>query len=83
MKRQHYLTFEAVKGVQFKFLFTSDADFWLYRSEAVLKVADWGGKVRGVQPFGDDDLDLVRSLHDAQTGASLPYKSSTQGRLAQ
>ena len=80
VKRQHYLTFEAVKGVQFKFLFTSDADFWLYRPESVLKVVDWGGQVRGVQPFGDDDLDLVRSLRDAQTGASNPYKSMMQGR---
>jgi len=75
VKRQHYLTFEAVKGVQFKFLFTSDADFWLYRPESVLKVVDWGGQVRGVQPFGDDDLDPVRSLHHAEPGASLPNKS--------
>ena len=83
VKRQYHLTFEAAKGVQFKFLFLSTADFWLYRPESMLKIMDWGGEIRGVQPFGDDNLDLTRSLHDATPGASLPYKSSTQGRLSQ
>jgi hypothetical protein len=69
VKMQHYLTFTAEKGVQFKFVFTCATDFWLYRPESMLKVGDWGGEIRGIQPFGDDNLDLVRGLHVSEQTA--------------
>jgi hypothetical protein len=71
VKAPHYLTFEADKAVLFKFLFTSAADFWLYRPESGLKVMDWQGGVREVKPFGDDDLDLKRGLYTAESSASV------------
>jgi hypothetical protein len=70
VKTPHYLTFEADKAVLFKFLFTSNSDFWLYRGESGLKIMDWQGGLRQVQPFGDDDLDLTRGLFTAESAAA-------------
>lgn len=71
-KRPHYLTFEALKGVLFKFLITSTSDIWIYRPETRLKVGDWStGAIHDEHPFGDDDLDLVRGLHNAEQAASV------------
>lgn len=70
LKAPHYLTFEADKSVLFKFLFTSDNDFWLYREESALKVMDWRGGVREIQPFGNDDLDLQRGMWSMEAAAA-------------
>lgn len=70
VKRQAFWQFRAQQGVLWKWVFTSSARFWLYKSESPLTVKPWVGDAQVVQPFGDDNLDGVRGLRDAGLGAS-------------
>lgn len=69
-KQKIYVPFAANKGVLYKFVFTCATAFWLYREESTLIVQPWGGKAKGIKPFGNDDLDLVRGMHHAGMVAS-------------
>lgn len=66
-KRTYFVPFEAVRGIAHKYLFTSSGPFWLYREESCVWVQPWGaeGPIR-VQPFGNDDLDLVRAMYSTE-----------------
>lgn len=70
-KRTLFLGFDAMKGVLFKFTFTSAAAFYLYREETILQVHNWTtNQSHEIKPFGNDDLDLVRSMQDASLTAA-------------
>jgi hypothetical protein len=71
-KQLKFVGFEAVRGVQFKYLFNGGATpFWLYREETEVVVQPWGGAQHiHAHPFGNDDLDLVRSMVDAGASAT-------------
>ena len=88
-----HVPFVANKGVLFNFLFTvvddedplTDLGFWLYREESWLDVQPWGstdGILR--RPFGNDDLDLVRSMQSAALsaarGGGRPRRCSRRSR---
>lgn len=60
--------FHSNAGWLYKFVWTVDdaRGFWLYREETRLTVLGWNGKpLPDLNPFGDDDLDKVRSLSRA------------------
>lgn len=67
-----HVDFHSNAGWLYKFIWTVEnaAGFWLYREETRLEVLPWGGKLQTVNPFGDDDLDKVRSLSRAKDIAS-------------
>jgi hypothetical protein len=70
-KQSLFKGFEAVKGVLYKFVFTSSAAFHLYREETILWVHNWTtNQDYEIKPFGNDDLDLVRSMQDASLTAA-------------
>jgi len=72
-KIKRFIGFTAHKGEFFKYRFTSDTKFWLYREETSILCQPWdGGDAKLIQGFGDDDLDLVRGLHDAGAMAARP-----------
>ena len=72
-KQRRYITFQAQKGVLYSYLFTSANAFYIYREESVVAVQLWGGDVAQLaRPFGNDDLDLVRAMHDAFLTAATP-----------
>lgn len=79
-KLKLFVPFQPMKGIMYKYLFTSGSEFWLYRPETDVLVLPWGGNPLLAKPFGDDDLDLTRSLNDAQfiadkSGWSMPGAS--------
>lgn len=75
-KRTIFVPFEAVRGVAHKYIFESfepgsedllQAAFYLYREESWVRVMPWGSSEwKDVQPFGTDDLDLVRGAFTAE-----------------
>lgn len=77
VKMKTMLDFQANKGVLFKYTFTSDDDFWLYREESNLYIQPWAAeKPALVQPFGNDNLDPSRNIGNSllqaiQAGGSL------------
>jgi hypothetical protein len=64
-KQKRPVFFNARKGLLFKYVFTSPADFYLYREESEVHVQEWGKGDRRqvVKPFGNDDLDAARTLN--------------------
>jgi hypothetical protein len=74
IKQMRFVPFKATKGVLFKYLWNAGDDpFWLYREETKLTIQPWGGSQHiEVKPFGSDDLDLVRSMVDAESAAARP-----------
>ncbi len=70
VKIKRFVPFEATKGVLFKYLFTAQQAFWLYREETEVKVAPWGYNTTiTVKPFGNDDLDSTRGMTNASLAA--------------
>ena len=70
-KRTLFVPFDAMKGVLYKFTFTSASPFYLYREETILWVHNWTtNQSHEIKPFGNDDLDLVRSMQDASLTAA-------------
>jgi hypothetical protein len=66
VKAKYFVPFNASKGTLFKYIFTSAVPFYVYREESSVYVIPWGGQqAQPVKPFGNDDLDLVRSIKDA------------------
>lgn len=66
-KSKKYVMFEAVRGVLFKYIFTSSAGFSLYREESSVEVMPWGAdRSLPTKPFGTDDLDPARFVGDAE-----------------
>lgn len=71
LKRKQFLRFRAIKGVQFKYVFTSDQPFYLYREETTLVVQGWAANQQVVyKPFGNDDSDSTRSMVNSMIAAS-------------
>jgi hypothetical protein len=65
-KVKYFVPFNATKGTLFKYIFTSAQPFYVYREESEVQVIPWGAQQsQSMKPFGNDDLDLVRSLKDA------------------
>lgn len=74
--------FAAAKGRLFKYLFTSEQPFTLYREEATVTVAVWGGgsdPVRQVRPFGNDDFQGRGMNHASRVAAA---SNTADGREA-
>lgn len=75
-KKKLWVPFRADKGVLFKYRFTAIDEatgFWLYRPESSVMVLPWGQREpQTLYPFGDDDLDKVRSLSRAGLIAANP-----------
>jgi hypothetical protein len=56
----------ARKGILYKYVFTAPTPFWLYREESEVTVQPWnGGDPQLKKPWGNDDLDLTRSMTNA------------------
>ncbi|KKM07728.1 hypothetical protein LCGC14_1730990, partial [marine sediment metagenome] len=53
LKVRRFVPFEAVKGILFKYVFTSSGTFKVYREESIVVVRAWGAAEILVQPFGD------------------------------
>jgi hypothetical protein len=53
LKVRRFVPFEAVKGILFKYVFTSSDTFKVYREESIVAVRAWGAAETLVQPFGD------------------------------
>ncbi len=76
VKSKMWVPFQAAKGVLYKYLFTSDDDFFLYREESAVIVQVWGGGAeQPVKPFGTDDIDGVRQR---TKGPAYPEVALTQ-----
>ncbi len=73
-KVKQHVPFEAVKGVLFKYVLTSNQAFFLYREETQVIVQPWGaGTPHIVHPFGNDDLTVpTRSMIAADLAAARP-----------
>lgn len=70
-KNKRFVAFLPRKGVLYKYLFTSGADFFLYREESHVVVQPWGSaQTVDRQPFGNDDQDPTRGMVNAQIAAS-------------
>lgn len=70
-KRKLFVPFAPNKSVLRKYVLTSSEPFYLYREETYVEIQSCaGGEIRKAQPFGSDDLDLVRQMHDAGLGAA-------------
>lgn len=66
-KLKRWVPFSALKGLLFKYKFTSSGKFRLFREESVVYVQAWGAdQPAPVQPFGTDDLDTSRIVRDAE-----------------
>lgn len=66
VKTKLFLPFAANQGVLFKYLFTSEQEFWLYREETEVMAQPWGtAQMVPVKPFGSDDLDQGRQVRMA------------------
>lgn len=64
---------EAQKGVLFKYLITCAAAVYVYREETAVELQPLdGSEIIVVRPFGNDDLDLVRSVVNAETAVRRP-----------
>lgn len=73
IERKTYFTPDALKGMQFRYIFTSPEPFHLYREESYVYVQPWGrDEALVAHPFGNDDLDLVRGLSTASVLANRP-----------
>jgi hypothetical protein len=76
VKQIQHVMFDSNAGWLYKFVWTGDelgangGRFWLYRPETVLDFLPWGGELTSINPFGDDDLDKVRSLSRASAIAA-------------
>jgi hypothetical protein len=65
-KQMVWVPLVARKGLLFKWVFTSASEFTLYKPESYVEIQPWGGgEIKFVQPFGDDDQDLTRQMHNA------------------
>jgi hypothetical protein len=63
LKQKCFVPFQAVKGILFKYVLTSDDPFWLYREESVMMVRVWGtSNTEAVHVFGNDDIDATRVM---------------------
>lgn len=72
-KRTYWVPFKSVRGISTKFILASSGHFWLYREETSVWVMPWGGREpMKVQPFGNDDLDLVRAMYSASGVVRAP-----------
>lgn len=70
-KVKRKLPFQSNKGVQYKFIFTADEPFWLYREETQVQIQPWGmGQQLAIKPWGNDDTDATRSMTNASLAAS-------------
>jgi len=70
-KLQLFVPFNARKGMLIKYEFDSEESFHLYREESCVYLQVWGGDAFSVvHPFGNDDLDRVREMTDAQLAAT-------------
>jgi hypothetical protein len=66
-----FVPFQAMKGILFKYLFTSDEPFWLYREETNVAVRVWGADTTlDAKPFGNDDLDSTRVMTKSSLAAA-------------
>jgi hypothetical protein len=74
VKQKQYVKLPMLKGVLFKYLFTSTDPLLphrLYREESMVNVWPWGGQAPvPVQPFGTDDMDVGRIVRDSE-GAGM------------
>lgn len=69
-KQRQYVTFKAVRGALVKFRLDGDSPFYLYRDETQLTAMSWGaGTPTKIQPFGNDDLDVTRTMTNATFAA--------------
>jgi hypothetical protein len=70
-RRKVYVTLPALKGVLFRYVFSAETAFRLFREESVVLVQPWGADAPApVQPFGTDAIDQTRFVRDAE-GAAL------------
>jgi hypothetical protein len=70
IKLRHFQSFLAGKDVLHKWVLTSPAAFYLYREETVVQVQPWGAADPiPVKPFGNDDMDLTRSMTNSAIAA--------------
>lgn len=87
-KTKKYVLLPVLKGLLFKYLFTSASAFRLFREESVVAVQPWGAEAPvSVQPFGTDNLDVARLLRDAEGAAGrgerwldMSAKAPAQGK---
>jgi hypothetical protein len=70
-KQQIFVPFPPNKGVFSRWLFTSAIPFYLYREESDVAIQPWAGNLTSLHPFGNDDLDLVRSMANATGTAAV------------
>lgn len=69
VKQKRFVSFDAAKGVLFKYAFTAAAGFYLYKEESHVMVLPWAGQEIPVNPFGTDNLDGIRGIRDAAASA--------------
>jgi len=70
-KNTRFVPFGVNKGILYKYLFTSPADFFLYQEESHVLVQPWGNpQTVKVQPFGNDDVDITRNMIVPQLAAA-------------
>ncbi len=70
-KRKLFVPFDANKSVLRKYVFTAELAFYLYKEESYVELQSCeGGEIQKSQFLGNDDLDGVRSMHDAGLGAA-------------
>lgn len=71
IKDKRFLPFRPRKGVLYKYVFTSSADFFLYEEESSVVVQPWeGGAPIRAHVFGNDDQDRTRNIVIASTAAA-------------
>ncbi len=70
-KQKCWVPFDAVKGILWRYFFTSASPFTLYLEESEVHVQDWnGGTLEIKKPFGDADIDVpTRNMINAGIAA--------------
>lgn len=73
VKQKVFVPFQANKGVLFKLIFTADdnvSGLTLYQEESHMRVKPWASSSTYLKPYGDDDLDVTRSMTSAVAAAN-------------
>ena len=70
IKLKPFVPFNARKAVLWKYVFTSEAPFWLYQEESEVIVQPWGGEPQTAHPFGNSDFTARNMSSSAATAVA-------------
>ena len=71
VKQMRFVPFNPRNGIMFKYVFTSDAPFWLYQEESHVTIQPFGGGDPILRrPWGNSDNDRTRNMVNTSIAAA-------------